>query len=205
MADPRRHPEWFLLAAISGAIAAVSVTSFGALAAIGGGACALLFLARAPVSTLLARFAGVLPIAIIAALLRALSAHAWQAGLFVLLRIVIAGSFATWLQTALSATEIERALLRLGVPDALVELLTMTRRFGLQLKSTLASSWVAVALRGGFRVRRRVASTLGLVAGVVVVRALDRSHRVAIARSLRGHELALHRSGEEPAPAAQLR
>ncbi|HEX4351965.1 MAG TPA: energy-coupling factor transporter transmembrane component T [Polyangiales bacterium] len=195
----RRHPEWFLLAAISGAIVAVSVSSLPLLAAIGGGVSALLLVARPSLATLRARLGGILPIAIVAGALRAFSLHSWQAGLFVVLRIAIASSFATWLSASLSASDIERALARIGVPDVLVELLTMTRRFGLQLKSTLASSWIAVALRGGFRSRRRMSSTLGLVAGVVVVRALDRSRRVAVARSLRGHDLALEAPFERAA------
>ena len=62
----------------------------------------------------------------------------------------------------------------------------LTRRFAAQLTTSLNAAWAAIALRGGFLSWRVLAPSAGLLAGVIVVRALDRSHRVGIALALRG-------------------
>jgi cobalt/nickel transport system permease protein len=197
-----RRPAWLLMAAIAATIATVSVSSLGGLAALGGIVSTLLLCARARFGWLLRRLGSVAPIALIAGLLTATRVHgvewnqlwtlrappaALNAGGLVVLRIVIATLFGAWLNVSLAPAELEAALSSLGVPHAVVELLALTRRFAGQLSATLASAWISVALRGGFVSRRRLGRTLGLIAGVVVVRALDRSQRVATALTLRGH------------------
>jgi cobalt/nickel transport system permease protein len=200
--SPSARPTWLLVAAIAATITTVSVSSLSALAALGVMVSLLLLRARPTPIWLLQRLASIAPIALLAGLLAATrvrgvdSARLWSlhpasealhAGTFVAARIAIATLFAAWLSLVLSPGELERALTSLGVPPAVVELLALTRRFAGQLRSTLASAWISVALRGGFLARRRLGHTLGLVAGVVVVRALDRSQRVATALALRGH------------------
>ncbi|GAC1359138.1 MAG: hypothetical protein NVSMB47_11960 [Polyangiales bacterium] len=111
--------------------------------------------------------------------------EALAAGGSLALRIGVAALWTTWLTTT-AASEIERGLLQLGVPAGLVTLFALTRRFGAQLTTTLEAAWAAVALRGGFRSWRALGRTAGLLAGVVVVRSLDRSHRVGVALALRG-------------------
>jgi cobalt/nickel transport system permease protein len=210
-----RRPTWLLLAALGATIATVSASSLWSLAALGGMAAGLLLRARVRAGWLLRRLASVAPIAMLAGLLAATRVHdvAWsqlwalrappealQAGGLVLSRIAIATLFASWLNVALAPAELEAALASLGVPTAVVELLALTRRFAGQLGTTLTSAWISVALRGGFVSRRRLGRTLGLIAGVVVVRALDRSQRVATALALRGQGFS-----PDAAPAADER
>ena len=102
------------------------------------------------------------------------------------LRVGVAALWTTWLTTALAPSEIDRGLLRLAVPAELVTLFALTRRFAAQLTTSLNAAWAAIALRGGFLSWRVLAPSAGLLAGVIVVRALDRSHRVGIALALRG-------------------
>jgi cobalt/nickel transport system permease protein len=109
------------------------------------------------------------------------------------LRIVTATIWMTWLTAALSPMELDAAMARLGVPGALVELIGLTRRFGSQLRATQQSALTAAQLRGGFSSPRAVGRTAGRIAGVVLVRALDRADRVALAMALRGLHAAPHR------------
>jgi energy-coupling factor transporter transmembrane protein EcfT len=50
----------------------------------------------------------------------------------------------------------------------------------------LHAAWAACALRGGLGSWRALRHSIGSVAGVVVLRSIDRSERVAIAQALRG-------------------
>ncbi len=102
------------------------------------------------------------------------------------LRVVVAVLWSTWLTRALRPRQIESALHALGLPAPLVALLGQTRRFGAQLFDTLGEAWNAATLRGGLSSGRTTVRTAGGVAGVVLVRAFDRSERVAIAALLRG-------------------
>ena len=108
------------------------------------------------------------------------------AGGAIALRIGVAALWSTWIALSLRAAEIDRGLLHLGVPIGFVELIALTRRFAAQLAASLRAAWCAVALRGGFLSARALARTVGLLAGIVLVRAIDRSDRVATARALRG-------------------
>lgn len=110
------------------------------------------------------------------------------------LRVITAALWLSWLTCDLDATQVEAGLLRAGLPESFVALLFATRRFGAQLRVTLHAAWAAGALRGGLLSVRALSHTIGAVAGVVVVRCLDRSERVAVASALRGG--ALGREGE---------
>jgi hypothetical protein len=67
-----------------------------------------------------------------------------------------------------------------------VALLVTTRRFGRQLTATLEAAWAACVLRGGLLSLRALGQTIGSVAGVVLVRSIDRSESIATASALRG-------------------
>lgn len=114
-----------------------------------------------------------------------------------LTRVMGAGSWLTWATYDLTALQLEAALLAARVPEGFVELLFATRRFGQQLTATLQAAWAALALRGGLLSVRALVQTVGAVAGVVVVRSLDRSERIASASALRGGELRSHPNDQD--------
>jgi energy-coupling factor transporter transmembrane protein EcfT len=108
-----------------------------------------------------------------------------RAGL-VALRVLAAALWLSWLTHDLRAPEIEAALRGFGLPESFIALIFATRRFGKQLSATLHAAWAAGALRAGLSSPRALGYTIGAVAGVVIVRCIDRSERVAIASALRG-------------------
>ena len=59
----------------------------------------------------------------------------------------------------------------------------------------MRSAWNATALRGGFRTPRTTAASVGAIAGILTVRALDRSYRAKLALDLRGGDGALFARG----------
>jgi energy-coupling factor transporter transmembrane protein EcfT len=101
-------------------------------------------------------------------------------------RVLAATLLLCWLTHDLSATQLERALLTLRLPRAFVALVMETRAFSHQLSGTLHAAWAACALRGGLGSARALRHTVGAVAGVVILRSIDRSERVAVANALRG-------------------
>lgn len=101
-------------------------------------------------------------------------------------RVLAAALLLGWLTHDLSPAQLGHALRRLRVPPSLVELILQTRAFGRQLEVTLQAAWSACALRAGLCSPAALRRSIGSVAGVVVLRSIDRSERVAIARALRG-------------------
>ncbi|HET8934887.1 MAG TPA: CbiQ family ECF transporter T component [Polyangiales bacterium] len=101
-------------------------------------------------------------------------------------RVVAATLLLSWLTHDLSALQLERALLALRLPAAFVALVMETRAFAQQLTETLHAAWAACALRGGLSSLSALRHTIGGVAGVVLLRSIDRSERVAVASALRG-------------------
>jgi hypothetical protein len=85
----------------------------------------------------------------------------------------------------LTASELEATLYALHLPEGFVELVVATQRFGRQLEATLRAAWAACVLRGGLSSPRALAQTVGAVAGIVLLRSIDRSERVAVAQALR--------------------
>lgn len=104
----------------------------------------------------------------------------------VAVRVVAATLLLTWLTHDLSALQLERALLALRLPAAFVALVMETHAFAAQLLETLHAAWAACALRGGLSSLAALRHTIGGVAGVVILRSIDRSERVAVASALRG-------------------
>lgn len=101
-------------------------------------------------------------------------------------RVLAATLLLCWLTHDLTAAGLERALLALRLPRSFVSLVMETRAFAAQLSETLHAAWAACALRGGLSSPRALSRTVGAVAGVVVLRSVDRSERVAVAGALRG-------------------
>jgi energy-coupling factor transporter transmembrane protein EcfT len=194
-----RHPWLLLLLVVAAIVASMLVPSSSLVALLGVfPLCTLLTGNRARLAR---RALTIAPVAASAFAVRVACTHgatpvpwlgssisreALLAGMAIVLRIGVAASWSTWLVASLAAAEIDRALLQLGAPAPLVELVALTRRFAAQLGATLRAAWSAAALRGGFLSAPAVARTSGLLAGVVVVRSLDRSDRIGIARALRG-------------------
>jgi cobalt/nickel transport system permease protein len=194
------RPERRVLLAVAAIVAAVTSSSAGVFALLG--AIPLGGLLRAGAISRFARRSSALAfVAVPAALLRALSTGGspWisvagiavthegvRAAAVLLARTGVAALWAAWLTETLDARERERALLGLGVPWAIVDLLRLTQRFGRQLVATLSSAWTAAILRGALESWSARSRAVGLLAGVILTRGLVRAERVALARSLRG-------------------
>ncbi|XXX77621.1 CbiQ family ECF transporter T component [Sorangium sp. So ce134] len=120
-------------------------------------------------------------------------------------RVLAAAAVLRWLSSAAAPAEIEAALAGLGAPAALVELLALSRRFAGVLQRAADSAWSAAALRGGFARPGAAARSAGAVAGVVVLRTLERSEHAAVAMQLRGYQGKLPVADRRrSAPAANL-
>lgn len=155
----------------------------------------LMLLARAKGRRLFARRLLVTtPLAITAVALRCCDHAGARQLLSPALRVVSAVAWSSWLSVLLEPTAMRAALRGLGAPPALLELILHTRRFAVQLAATASEAWNAAALRGGWLSLRATRSTVGHVAGVIIVRALDRAESVAIAGALRG----AHLTGDAP-------
>ena len=101
-------------------------------------------------------------------------------------RVSAAALLLAWLTHDVRVSQLARLLRALRLPASLIELIVSTLAFGQQLQGTLQAAWAACALRGGLHSWRALRHSIGCVAGVVVLRSIDRSERVAIAQALRG-------------------
>lgn len=161
---------------------------------------ALLVLGTLPLLAVLARADGryifarrlflTTPLALVAVVLRSRDHAGARHLLLPALRVASAVAWSSWLSVLLEPRALRAALRGLGAPPALLELIANTRRFASQLALTSSEAWNAAALRGGLLSLRATSRTVGHVAGVIVVRALDRAESVAIAGALRGAHFA---------------
>jgi hypothetical protein len=101
-------------------------------------------------------------------------------------RVLAATLLLSWLTHDLTALQLERALRAARLPTGFVTLVMETRAFAAQLSETLHAAWAACALRAGLGSLRALRQTVGAVAGIVILRSIDRSERVATASALRG-------------------
>ena len=195
MPDPRstRRPEHALALAFAMIASAAATRSPAILAAIGVAGAVAMRLRRVPLGRALQRLRATALVVGGAIALGAFASrgHALRDGGTLAARVLDAALWATWLVATHTAIELDGALRAVGVPRGLVALLPLTRRFGAQLQATMRSAWNASALRGGFRDARSTASSVGAIAGLLLVRALDRTERTALALDLRGGEDAL--------------
>lgn len=122
-------------------------------------------------------------------------------------RVLAASLLLSWLTHDLRPAQLHAGLVRLRLPRALVELIMETGAYGRQLRETLHAAWAACVLRAGTSSIGALRQTIGAVAGIVVLRSIDRSERVAIASALRAGDssLALDAPGAQThARAAQV-
>jgi energy-coupling factor transporter transmembrane protein EcfT len=197
----RTRPVLPLLAALCALLATLMLPRPWAVALLGAVALPRVLTGTTARRGLTRRLLRVAPLAFVALIARAWSTRhtdtlAVSAGALLALRIVVAAIWASWLSCSLRPRELDVALRQLGLPTAFVDLLASTRRFARQLEATLITAWSAGALRGGLLSPRALAHTVGAVAGVVVLRSLDRSEQVIAAQALRGG--ALHTEPEAP-------
>jgi hypothetical protein len=100
-------------------------------------------------------------------------------------RVLAATLLLCWLTHDLRPAQLEAALRTLRLPGAFVDLVMETSAFGRQLRETLQAAWAACVLRGGLNSLSALRATIGAVAGIVLLRSIDRSERVALASALR--------------------
>ncbi len=188
------HAVALALGMIAGAVATKSPAILGV---IGGLGVLAMRVERVPVRRVLLRLRGAVIVVGGVLLLGTFTArdHALRNGALVASRVLTAALWATWLVSSRTPPELDDGLVALGAPGALVTLLALTRRFGVQLRSTMRSAWNATALRGGFRNAHTTAMSVGSIAGIVTVRAIDRSYRAKLALDLRGGDGALFAHG----------
>lgn len=183
-------PYAVLLATLTAVIGIIVVDAPMAILGLGGPAGLVVFATKPGRRIFARRLLVTVPLLGVAVLLRWFEQAPARDSLAPAFRVVSAVAWSSCLSTLLGPHEMRIALRALGVPRALVDLLAHTRRFALQLAATASEAWNAATLRAGLFSLRATAETVGHVAGVVVVRALDRAECVAIAGALRGAHFA---------------
>jgi len=117
----------------------------------------------------------------------ALSEPGLQAAALLGARILGAVAVAAWLTATTPWLELERALGWLRVPPALLEILSLSRRYVSVLRESMTTARSAQSLRLGYRGWRRSLSSSGVLAGLTLARALDQSVATGQAMQLRGY------------------
>jgi cobalt/nickel transport system permease protein len=117
-------------------------------------------------------------------------------------RVLAAVATGACLLATTAPADRERALAWLGLPRALVELVGLAQRQAAALEGALRTARDAQALRlGHVGVRRRLRS-VGVLGGLLVARAVDRTDQIAAAQAMRGY-LGEPKRGPWPAARAQ--
>ena len=223
--DPRRFPfgcdaRLTLCAALLGWLCVLSAARPGASLWIAGCAVGSLLALRVPLRSVLRPLSAGLFSACVALVLHALltregpflalsllgfelalSEPGLQAAALLGARILGAVSIAAWLTSTTPWLELERALAWLHLPPALLEILSLARRYISVLRESMDSARAAQTLRLGYRGWRRSLQSSGVLAGLTLARALDQAVLTGQAMQLRGY-----RAEPERAPwAAQSR
>jgi cobalt/nickel transport system permease protein len=102
-------------------------------------------------------------------------------------RILGAVAVAAWLTATTPWLELERALGWLRVPPALLEILSLARRYVSVLGEGMRTARSAQILRLGYRGWRRSSSSWGVLAGLTLARALDQAVVTGQAMQLRAY------------------
>jgi cobalt/nickel transport system permease protein len=114
-------------------------------------------------------------------------------------RILGAVAVAAWLTATTSWLELERALGWLRVPPALLEILSLSRRYVSVLRDSMITARSAQTLRLGYRGWRRSLESSGVLAGLTLARALDQAVVTGQAMQLRGYRAEPERARWEAA------
>jgi cobalt/nickel transport system permease protein len=102
-------------------------------------------------------------------------------------RILGAVAVGAWLTSTTPWLELERALGWLRLPPALLEILSLARRYISVLRESMHTARSAQTLRLGYRGLWRSLQSSGVLAGVTLARALDQAVVTAQAMELRGY------------------
>jgi len=103
-------------------------------------------------------------------------------------RILGAVAVASWLNATTPWLELERALGWLRVPLPLLEILSLTERYVSVLRENLDTARGAQQLRLGYRDLKRSLASAGVLAGLILGRALDQAVVTGQAMQLRGYQ-----------------
>jgi cobalt/nickel transport system permease protein len=209
--DPRRFPfgcdaRLKLCAALLGWLCVLSAARPAAPLWIAGCAVGSLLAQRIPLRSVLRPLSAGLFSACVALVLRAvltregpaiplsllglqlsLSEPGLQAAALLGARILGAVSIAAWLTCTTPWLELERALGWLHLPPALLEILSLARRYVSVLRESMDTARSAQTLRLGYRGWRRSLQSSGVLAGLTLARALDQSVLTGQAMQLRGY------------------
>lgn len=117
----------------------------------------------------------------------ALSEPGLEAAALLGARILGAVAVAAWLTASTPWLELERALAWLRTPPALLEILSLARRYVSVLRESMSTARSAQTLRLGYRGWRRSLSSSGVLAGLTLARALDQAVATGQAMQLRGY------------------
>lgn len=109
-------------------------------------------------------------------------------------RVVGAVGVAAWLGATTPFSELERALAWLRVPAPLLEIASLARRYVAVLEDTLHTARAAQTLRLGYKDTRTSLASVGVLAGLLVGRAVDQSLSTGQAMLLRGYRPARARA-----------
>jgi cobalt ECF transporter T component CbiQ len=113
-------------------------------------------------------------------------------------RILSAVGIAAWLGATTPFTELERALAWFRVPAPLLEIASLARRYVSVLQDTLHTARSAQVLRLGYRTTLGSLASAGVLAGLLVGRAIDQSVVTGQAMLLRGYRPAQARCVAPP-------
>jgi energy-coupling factor transporter transmembrane protein EcfT len=101
-----------------------------------------------------------------------------------------AGAALRFLTLAADARQLLSALSWLGAPRPLLEITVLSLRCAESLVQCGANARASLLLRGGFRART-VGKSVGLLAGTILLRGVQRSERLGVALVMRGYTGAL--------------
>lgn len=102
-------------------------------------------------------------------------------------RILGAMAIATWLTATTPWLELERALGWLRLPPALLEILSLARRYVSVLEESMSTARSAQTLRLGYRGWQRSIASAGVLAGFTLGHAFDQAVVTSQAMQLRGY------------------
>jgi cobalt/nickel transport system permease protein len=105
-------------------------------------------------------------------------------------RILGAVAVGAWLTATTPLVELERAFSWLGVPAPLLEIFALAHRYVSVLRETLTTAQSAQSLRLGYRNVRASLESAGVLAGLVMSRAIDQAVVTGQAMQLRGYRTA---------------
>jgi cobalt/nickel transport system permease protein len=105
-------------------------------------------------------------------------------------RILGAVAVGAWLTATTPLVELERAFSWVGVPAPLLEIFALAHRYVSVLRETLTTAQSAQSLRLGYRNVRASLESAGVLAGLVMGRAIDQAMVTGQAMQLRGYRTA---------------